>query len=285
MTTAPSPTANATAARPGAADTHATATGTDAIARLEGVSKSFGSLHVLRDLTLAFAPGQTTVVLGPSGTGKSVMLKHIMGLLRPDAGAVYFKGTRVDPLRERELVEIRKQIGFLFQMGALFDSMTVGANVAFPLAEHTELSAEDRSARAEELLRQVGLPDVQHKMPAEMSGGQRKRVALARAIALNPDLVLYDEPTTGLDPITSDVINQLINATRDRLGLTNIVVTHDIKSATTVADRMVLLSAGRIVHDGPPEAFVDTGIDTVDRFIRGEADAEDLAAIRAGMGT
>ena len=253
------------------------------ICELRGVSKAFGTLHVLRDLTLSFAANQTTVVLGPSGTGKSVMLKHIMGLLQPDAGEVYFRGERVDGRRPRDLVETRKRIGFLFQMGALFDSMTVGANVAFPLVEHASLSADQMEDRAEELLRQVGLPGVQHKMPAQMSGGQRKRVALARAIALSPDLVLYDEPTTGLDPITSDVINQLINATRDRLGITNIVVTHDIKSATTVADRMVLLSQGRIVHDGPPEHFVDTGIDTVDRFIRGEADAEDLAAIEAGM--
>ena len=253
------------------------------MAELVEVSKAFGTLRVLERLSLAFRPRQTTVVLGPSGTGKSVMLKHLMGLLQPDTGRVYFEGERVDGRSERALVPLRRRMGFLFQMGALFDSMTVGENVAFPLSEHTRLKPDARRERAEELLRQVGLPDVQHKLPSQMSGGQRKRVALARAIALNPTLMLFDEPTTGLDPITSDVINELINATRDSLGLTNIVVTHDIKSATTVADRMVLIKDGRIVHEGRPEAFIDTGIDAVDRFIRGEADAADLAAIREGM--
>ncbi|MEM9752130.1 MAG: ABC transporter ATP-binding protein [Planctomycetota bacterium] len=253
------------------------------IVSLVGVHKSFGPLTVLDGIDLAFERGKTTVVLGPSGTGKSVMLKHIMGLLRPDAGEVYFDGQRVDDRPERDLVELRKRMGFLFQMGALFDSMTVGQNVAFPLAEHTELSASQRQDKAETLLRHVGLPGIQHKMPGELSGGQRKRVALARAVALEPDLVLYDEPTTGLDPIRADVINELIVALRDRTGVTGIVVTHDMVSANKVGDRFVLLHQGKVYLDADPVAFRNSEDERVRRFVNGEADAEDLAAIRTGF--
>ncbi len=253
------------------------------LVELKGVHKAFGALVVLDGIDLAFEKGKTTVVLGPSGTGKSVMLKHVVGLLRPDAGEVYFDGQRVDQLTEPELVPIRRRVGFLFQMGALFDSMTVGQNVAFPLAEHTELGEGERADKAELLLRQVGLPGIQQKMPGELSGGQRKRVALARAVALEPDLILYDEPTTGLDPIRADVINELIVALRDHTHVTGLVVTHDMHSANKVGDRMVLLHEGKVLADGDPEAFRDSTNPRVQRFIRGEADAEDLAAIRAGF--
>lgn len=257
--------------------------GTPPLVELRGVHKAFGSLVVLDGIDLAFERGKTTVVLGPSGTGKSVMLKHIVGLLAPDRGEVYFDGQRVDTLSESGWVQVRKRVGFLFQMGALFDSMTVGENVAFPLMEHTSLTPSERRDRAEVLLRQVGLPDVQGKMPVEMSGGQRKRVALARAVALEPDLVLYDEPTTGLDPIRADVINELIIALRDRMGITGIAVTHDMSSANRIADRMVLLHGGRVLCDAEPERFRSSENETVQRFIHGRADEADLAAIRAGF--
>ena len=256
---------------------------TDPLVRLAGVSKSFDTLHVLRDISLDIVPGNVTVVLGPSGTGKSVLLKHIVGLLKPDTGAVYFRGRRVDTMRPAELVEIRRDMGFLFQMGALFDSMTVGQNVAFPLLEHTRHDTAERDRRAERVLEMVGLPGIRSKMPAELSGGQRKRVALARAIVLEPCLVLYDEPTTGLDPIRADVINELILALNKRLGVTSIVVTHDIASATKIADRLVLLYDGRIICDGDRETFARTEDELVQRFMHGRADKEDLEAIRQGF--
>ncbi len=251
--------------------------------RLRGVHKRFGPLTVLNGVDLDIYAGQTTVVLGPSGTGKSVMLKHIVGLLQPDAGTVSLGGQRVDNLNERELVGVRKRVGFLFQLGALFDSMSVGQNVAFPLVAHTSLNAAARAARVERLLSMVGLARTQDKMPSEMSGGQQKRVALARAIALEPEIMLYDEPTTGLDPIRSDVINELIiNLTR-RLGMTSIVVTHDMNSARKIADRMVLLYDGRVAADDAPDAFLRSENELVQRFIRGQADHRDLDLIRRGF--
>ena len=250
------------------------------IASLNHVSKSFGPLRVLHDLCLDFKRGQTTVILGPSGTGKSVLLKHIVGLLKPDQGEVYFDGQRVDNAHEEPLVNLRRRIGFLFQMGALFDSMDVGANVGFPLTEHTALDAEERRARIAEALGMVGLPDSESKMPAQLSGGQRKRIALARAIVLHPDLVLYDEPTTGLDPIRADVINELIIHLNDQLGNSSIVVTHDMASARKIADRMVLLYDGKIVCDAPPDEFLNSSDPLVQQFIAGRADEQDLQAIR-----
>ena len=254
-----------------------------AVIRLRGVHKRFGPLTVLNGIDLDIHAGQTTVILGPSGTGKSVMLKHIVGLLQPDAGTVWLGGQRVDTLDERQLVGVRKRVGFLFQLGALFDSMTVGQNVAFPLVAHTRLDRTERDTRVEHLLSMVGLARSQNKMPGEMSGGQQKRVALARAIALEPEIMLYDEPTTGLDPIRSDVINELIiNLTR-RLGITSIVVTHDMNSARKIADRMVLLYDGRVAADDAPEAFLNSENELVQRFIRGQADQRDLVLIRQGF--
>lgn len=253
------------------------------IARFKRVSKSFGTLRVLSRINLEFRRGEVTVILGPSGTGKSVLLKHIVGLLRPDAGEVEFDGRRVDTMSEKDLVELRTRIGFLFQMGALFDSMTVGENVGFPLLHHTTADAAERQQRVARVLRLVGLAGLQPKMPSQLSGGQRKRVALARAIVLNPALVLYDEPTTGLDPIRSDVINELIIALNKELGISSIVVTHDMASANKIADRMLLLYDGKVECDGTPEQFRHSENELVQRFIHGVADQEDLESIRSGF--
>ncbi|MEM9753421.1 MAG: ATP-binding cassette domain-containing protein [Planctomycetota bacterium] len=253
------------------------------IIRLRGVHKRFGPMTVLNGLDLDFRPHETTVLLGPSGTGKSVTLKHIVGLLQPDAGEVYFHDHRVDQLKERDLVPLRKRIGFLFQMGAMFDSMTVGQNVEFPLVEHTNLNRRQRADKVDRLLKMVGLGKTQNKMPADMSGGQRKRAALARAIALEPEVMLYDEPTTGLDPIRSDVINELILALTKQLGMTSIVVTHDMNSANKVADRMVLLYEGQVAADSDPCNFRNSKSELVQRFIRGQADQQDIELIRMGF--
>ena len=253
------------------------------IARLENVSKSFGSLRVLNGVSIDLRRGQTTVVIGPSGTGKSVLLKHIVGLLKPDQGKVYFEDQRVDLMSESDLVETRKRIGFLFQLGALFDSLDVGQNVAFPLVAHTRLSKDERAERVDHVLRMVGLSGLQSKIPADLSGGQRKRVALARAIVLEPEMVLYDEPTTGLEPIRADLINELIIALSQRLGITSVVVTHDMASAAKIADRMLLLYHGGIICDGDPETFRRADNELVQRFIRGQADNIDLELIRRGL--
>ncbi len=253
------------------------------LVRLVNLHKSFGKLRVLSGVNLDIPRGQTTVILGPSGTGKSVLLKLITGLLPPNRGEVWFEGQRVDQADEEQLIAIRKRIGFLFQMSALFDSMTVGQNVCFPLVEHTKLTVQEQAQRCDHVLRMVGLGGIENKMPAELSGGQRKRVALARAIVLEPELVLYDEPTTGLDPIRSDVINELILSLRQRTGVTGIVVTHDMASARKIADRMVMLYDGKILANDQPDAFLNNPDPTLQRFIRGQADDDDLQRIRAGF--
>ncbi len=251
----------------------------DPVIRLENVSKSFGALQVLDGITLEIARGETTVIIGPSGTGKSVLLKHIVGLLTPDRGAVWVESMRVDQLSESQLVDVRMKIGFLFQMGALFDSMTVEQNLCFPLAEHMKMSAAQRVARCQAVLELVGLTGVEQKMPGDLSGGQRKRVALARAIVLEPQIVLYDEPTTGLDPMRAGVINELIISLSKRLGITSIVVTHDMASANKIADRIVMLYDGHIIADATASNFSDTNNDLVQRFIHGRTDDADLDRI------
>lgn len=250
------------------------------IVRIENLHKAFGETEILRGIDLDIERGKTTVILGPSGTGKSVLLKHIVGLIKPDEGEVYFDGDRVNQLNETALVPIRKRIGYMFQLGALFDSMPVGDNVAFPLVEHTALDASERDACVHRVLSLVGLDGYQDKMPAELSGGQQRRVALARAVVLEPCLVLYDEPTTGLDPVRADVINELILALTKQMGMTSIVVTHDITSANKVADRMILLHQGKVICDGRPEQVRESTNAVVQRFIHGEADQDDLDAIR-----
>ncbi|MEM9020206.1 MAG: ABC transporter ATP-binding protein [Planctomycetota bacterium] len=250
------------------------------VVSIRGIHKSFGELQVLAGVDLEFERGKITVILGPSGTGKSVLLKHMIGLLQPDQGEVYFNDTRVDTLGEKELVDVRRRVGYLFQLGALFDSMTIEENIAFPLVEHTNDRPSQRAERVKQVLELVGLDGVQQKMPAELSGGQQRRVALARAVVLRPELVLYDEPTTGLDPVRADVINELILALARHMGISSIVVTHDMASANKIADRMILMGRGRVVCDAPPQAFRDSDLPMVQRFIHGQADQEDLDAIR-----
>lgn len=246
---------------------------------LRHIFKRFGWLEVLNDVSLNIEQGKCLVVLGASGSGKSVMLKHIVGLLKPDRGEVWFSGRRIDELRERELMQVRQRFGFLFQQGALFDSDDVFQNVAFPLVEHSDKTPEQIREIVEQKLRMVGLPDVGEKMPAELSGGQRKRVALARAIALDPEVILYDEPTTGLDPIRSDVINELIIKLQRELKVTSVVVTHDMQSAYKVADRIVMLYSGKLIFDGTPEAIRASQDPIVKHFVLGEASPEELESL------
>lgn len=232
---------------------------------------------MLDGLSLDLPRGKTTVVLGPSGCGKSVMLKHLVGLLRPDAGEVWFEDMRVDQMRERELGQVRLQIGFLFQMSALFDSMTVEENVAFPLVEHARLTVAERRERITEALGMVDLLGVEKRLPAQLSGGQRKRVAMARAIVLEPRLMLYDEPTTGLDPIRADGINELVIRLQHRLGVTGLLVTHDLSSAKRVADDVILLLHGKIAARGTYEQLEQSEDPEVRRFLAGRYAHEDEA--------
>jgi len=247
--------------------------------RVQDLHKSFGALQVLRGTSIAFPRGRTTVVMGPSGCGKSVLLRHLVALERPDRGEVFFGNQRIDLVRDRDLVGVRRKIGYLFQQGALFDSFTIGDNVAFPLVEHGLTKVGARDERVVQVLRMVGLEEKLKQMPADLSGGQRKRVALARAIVLQPEVVLYDEPTTGLDPITSDVINELILKLADEMGITSVVVTHDLTSAFKVADRMVMLHEGTVRLEGVPELFRSAQDPVVARFLKGEANPEELAEI------
>jgi len=251
-----------------------------ALIELKDLHKRFGRLVVLDGMNLRIEAGESVVVIGASGSGKSVMLKHIVGLLRPDRGEVWFDGQRIDTLPEKTLMSVRERFGFLFQMGALFDSMTVEDNVGFPLVEHTKLAPEEIRTRVLHKLTMVGLPTVGKKMPAELSGGQRKRVALARAIALEPDVILYDEPTTGLDPIRSDVINELILKLKREMKVTSITVTHDMQSAFKVGDRIVMLHEGKIIFDGSPQDVQSCADPIVQRFVQGEATDEELATLK-----
>jgi phospholipid/cholesterol/gamma-HCH transport system ATP-binding protein len=240
----------------------------------------FGRQTVLRGINLSVPRGQTVVVIGESGCGKTVLLKSIIGLVRPTSGEVRFDGKNLSALGEKELTRERTRFGFVFQQAALFDSLTVAQNVGFPLKEHGQKSQAEVNETVRTLLGEVGLPEnIVVKRPAELSGGMRKRVGLARALALNPEVMLYDEPTTGLDPIMSDVINGLIQSTRKAHPVTSIVVTHDMNTARKVADRVVMLyplarlSAGepQVIFDGPPEGLERTKDRRVTQFVRGEA--------------
>jgi phospholipid/cholesterol/gamma-HCH transport system ATP-binding protein len=218
----------------------------------QGIEKAFRDKAVLRGATLAVHAGETLVLLGGSGSGKSVLLKHMNGLLRADAGRVMVDDVCLNDLDEDGLIPIRRRVSMLFQQGALFDSLTVGDNVAFPLREHRMLPERDIPARVADALAMVGLERTAHVMPAELSGGMRKRAALARALVLEPRVLLYDEPTTGLDPVVAARINHVIRDLQHRLGLTSVVVTHDLTSAFFVADRMAFLHEGRIRFTGTP---------------------------------
>jgi len=218
--------------------------------RLEHVSKSFGSRCVLDDVTLDVPAGCGFVILGRSGTGKSVLLRHIIGLVRPDSGSVFVQGQEVSSLSGQDLARVRKSVGFLFQNAALFDSISVGENVAFPLRRHSRLADSEIRSRAQQKLAAVGLEREYDKMPAALSGGMRKRAGLARALALDPPILLVDEPSAGLDPITSDEIDALLLGLKQKGGTTVIVVTHNITSARRLGDELVMLHEGRILAKG-----------------------------------
>src|SRR5512140_1815234 len=215
--------------------------------------KSFGRLQVLRGVNLAVEKGESMTVIGGSGSGKSVILKHIIGLLFPDRGRVIIDGQVLNDLDEYGLNELRKKFGMLFQMAALFDSLSVWENVGFSLKQHTKLSDREIRNIATEKLALVGLKDVEDKMPSELSGGMRKRVGLARAIAMDAAIILYDEPTTGLDPISADAINDLIVDLRKKLGVTSVAITHDMQSAYKISDRLAMLYKGEIIETGTPD--------------------------------
>ena len=253
----------ATAVREPTVSAHA---GTPAV-RLEHVSKTFGPRHVLDDVTFDVAAGCGFVILGRSGTGKSVMLKHIMGLVRPDSGKVLVGGDEISALEGPELSRVRKKIGFLFQNAALFDSISVGENVAFPMRRHTDLSDSDIRARAKEKLAAVGLDKEYEKMPATLSGGMRKRAGLARAMALDPKILLIDEPSAGLDPITADEIDDLLLGLKSSGGTTLIIVTHNIPSARRLGDTLAMLHEGQIVAQGTSEELDRTDNDMVRAFM------------------
>lgn len=232
--------------------------------------KSFGVKEVLRGLNLDIFHGETIVILGGSGTGKSVLLKHTIGLLKPDGGQVYVNGEEITNLNEAQLIPVRRKVGVLFQAGALFDSMNVYENVAFALKEHTDMKEDEINEKVKEKLNLVEMDNVEHLMPSDLSGGMKKRVALARAIVLEPQAILYDEPTTGLDPIIAGNINKMIRNLQKQLEVTSIVVTHDITSAFTVADRVAFLYDGKIKFLGTVEEAKNTDEPLLNNFIRGE---------------
>jgi phospholipid/cholesterol/gamma-HCH transport system ATP-binding protein len=255
----------------------------DGIIVVKNITKSFGGTVILDNVSLAVEEGKTTAIIGPSGCGKTVLMKHLIVLERPNSGEVYFKGERIDDLNERDLVDIRTQYGFCFQMGALFDSLSVFENIIFPIRQHkiiTDWSAIKELVKSK--LAMVGMDGFQESLPSNLSGGQRKRVALARAIALNPKVILYDEPTTGLDPIRSDVINELVLKLKRELNVTSIVVTHDMKSAYKIGDRIIMLHNGKIIADGDADYIRNHPHSVVQQFIHGKVGEADLAALRVG---
>jgi len=245
------------------------------LVRLVGVEKKLGRQKVLRGVDLEIREGENLVVIGRSGGGKSVLLKHILGLMQPDKGEVWFRDKDLAKLSEEQLVPLRKETGMLFQNGALFDSLTVGENVAFPLRERRSVKEDEIRAEVARALKIVDLPNQENKWPAELSGGMRKRVALARAAIARPALMLYDEPTSGLDPIVADSINKLMIRLGDELNMTSVIVTHDMVSAREVGDRIALLHEGRIYCVGEPKVVLESEDPIVKRFVNGISDASD----------
>jgi phospholipid/cholesterol/gamma-HCH transport system ATP-binding protein len=252
---------------------------------LKNVHKAFGPKQVLRGFTLTVNEGETMVIIGYSGTGKSVAIKHIVGLLEPDEGEVWVDGQRVDQLPRKALYALRGRIGYVFQFAALFDSMTIGENVAMGLRKQGQLSEKEILTRVDEALALVDLPDVQQRMPAELSGGMRKRVGIARAIALRPKYILYDEPTTGLDPVTSATIDNLMVRMREQLGVTGIVITHDMRSAYTVGTRIAMLYEGQVRQVGTVEEIQHSTDPLVRQFIEGRATVDGEAPLIGVGGT
>ena len=240
--------------------------------KLIKVSKSFNGQKVLDDLDLNIDSERITVIIGQSGGGKSVLIKHIIGLIRPDSGQIIIDGIDITNLNDKKLNEVRKKFGMLFQDAALFDSMTVGENVAFPLKEHKRLSRKEINKIVDDKLNLVGLDNVTNKMPSELSGGMRKRVGLARAIALDPKIVLFDEPTTGLDPIMRESIDKLIMSTQKRTKATFVVISHDIESTFMIAHKVAMLYQGKIVAVGTPDEIRSSNNPFVRRFLKGLKD-------------
>ena len=239
---------------------------------LRHVYKAFGEKQVLVDMSIEIARGESVVIVGGSGTGKSVTLKHIIGLLKPDSGDVIIDGQDIVHMPPVELNRFRRRFGMAFQEGALFDSMSVFENIAFPLRRHTKMTEEEIHARVEECLEEVHLHGVEGKRPSELSGGMRRRVGFARAISLQPEILLFDEPTTGLDPVISDVIAELITEMDVKLNTTTVTITHDMKVAFKIADRVAMLYRGRIIEDGTPEQFQASKNPIVQQFIEGRAE-------------
>jgi len=233
--------------------------------------KSFDDHIVLNNLNLTIKKGETTVIIGRSGCGKSVLLKHIIGLMKPDSGQVFIDGKNITTMEGKELHALRMKFGMLFQGAALFDSLTILENVGFALIEHGHASHSDIKKRVRECLALVGLKDIENKKPAELSGGMRKRVGLARAIAIRPDIILYDEPTTGVDPIMGDAVNDLIMELHNKLRVTSIAVTHDMKSAYKIADKIAMLYNGKIIATGTPREFGNSSDPIVKQFVTGAA--------------
>lgn len=245
--------------------------------QLKNVYKAFGEKKVLQGFSLDVQEGETMVIIGYSGTGKSVAIKHIVGLLEPDSGEVWVDNVRVDTLSRRDLVKLRSKIGYVFQFAALFDSLSIGENVAMGLRKQGELTAAEIEQRVAESLDIVDLEDVAHRFPAELSGGMRKRVGIARAVALRPKYILYDEPTTGLDPVTSAVIDELMVRMRDQLGVTGIVITHDMRSAYRVGTRIAMLYEGTVRQVGTVEEIQHSTDPLVRQFIEGRPSLEPAA--------
>ncbi|OQB10908.1 MAG: putative ABC transporter ATP-binding protein [Candidatus Omnitrophica bacterium ADurb.Bin205] len=236
-----------------------------------GLEKNLSGNMVLRGVSLNIKKGSTCVIIGRSGCGKSVLLKHIVGILKADKGRIIIDGKDLSLLNEKELDTLRLQIGLVFQGGALFDSMTVGENVGFGLIEHEHVSEKEISERVEESLEMVGLSGISNLMPADLSGGMKKRVALARALCIKPQIILYDEPTTGVDPITADSINELIKSLHDRINVTSIVVTHDMRSAYRIGDDIAMLYQGKIIAQGTPQEIENSKDSIVHQFVNGLA--------------
>lgn len=240
------------------------------------IRKSFGEQVVLKSISFTVEAGESVAIIGRSGTGKSVLIKHLVGLLSPDAGAVRVEGQDLVGMTERELLGVRQKFGMLFQGAALFDSMNVHDNIAFPLRRSGVTEPDEINRRVDEVLGLVELPGVGGKMPAELSGGMQKRVGLARAIVHRPQIILYDEPTTGLDPIVADSIDQLMMRVRDQYSVTSIVITHDMRCARRMGQRIIYLREGQVYLDAPAEEVFNSEDPQVGRFIRGEADLKEV---------
>ncbi len=239
------------------------------------LKKSFGSHSILDGVSFRIEKGESVVIIGRSGGGKSVLLKHLVGLLRPDSGEVLIDDEPIANMNERELLRVRSKFGMLFQSAALFDSMTVAENIAFPLRRHHKLSEKEIQEKVTEVLAMVDLPGTGNKKPSELSGGMRKRVGLARSIVYQPQIVLYDEPTTGLDPIMSDSIDQLIMRVSEKLNVTSVVVTHDMRSARRVGDRIIMLHGRKIYATGTPDEIFSSNDPVIRRFVDGVSDPKE----------